>query len=146
VQRPWNEAWLVAVHEACHAVFDLQAGAGIVEIYSNGREGHCRAARPTSAAGCLAGYVGEWRLDHDPDELPTAQDFRDNMNLTDVHKAAERLGTADPDRLLAAWCEAKTVLDQCWPAVERVALALWTRGRLSGGEVELLWRGQSRAA
>jgi hypothetical protein len=144
-QRPWNIGWIVAVHEACHAVFDLQSGAGIVELCSNGREGYCRAQRPTSAAGCLAGFVGEWNIER-PGELPTAQDFRDNMNLTDVHKAAERLGTDDPERLLAAWCEAKTVLDQCWPAVERVALALWTRGRLSGDEVERCWRGQSRAA
>ena len=146
-QRPWNIGWLTAIHEASHCAFDLQAGATIIELWSDGRgEGYCHAQRPTSAAGCLSGYVGEWNLDHDPDELPDAQDFRDSMHLDDVRLAAERLGSDDPDRLLECWIEAKTVLDQCWPAVERIAFALWQRHRLSGAEVERCWRARSIAA
>jgi hypothetical protein len=144
-QRPWNEPWLIATHEAAHAVYDLARGATIIELWSNGREGHCHAQRPTSAAGCLSGFVGEWNIDR-PGELPTADDFRDNMNLTDVMLAAKRLGSDDPDRLLACWIEAKAVIDAHWPAVERVALALWTRGRLSGEECVTLWRARSIAA
>ena len=143
-QRPWNEAWLVAIHEAAHAVFDLQSGGGIVELCSNGREGYCRAQRPTSPSGCLAGFVADWTIER-PGELPTAQDFRDNMNLTDVMLAAKRLGSDDPAQLFAAWCEAKTVLDAHWPAVKRVALPLWTHGRLSGDECEVIWRARSVA-
>jgi hypothetical protein len=133
------DAWIIAIHEGGHAVFDLQAGAGVVEVWSDGRQGHCRARGPTSAAGCLAGYVAEWRLTR-PGDLPTAADFRDGAHLSDIRMAAARLGTDNPDRLRAAWVEAAEVLGAHWPAVERVAFALWKRGRLSGAEAEAQWR------
>ena len=68
------------------------------------------------------------------------------MHLDDLRRAAERLGSDDPDRLLACWIEAKQVIDAHWPAVERVALALRTRGRLSGDEAAALWRQRRLAA
>ena len=145
MQRPWNEPWLVAIHEASHAVYDLVRGATIIELRSDGRTGWCHAHRPTSAGGCLAGYIAEWAIDR-PGELPTADDFRDGMHLDDIRLAAERLGSDDPDRLLECWIEAKRVIDAHWPGIERVALALHARGRLSGAECVTLWRGQSRAA
>jgi hypothetical protein len=127
---PADEAWLVAVHEAGHAVVDLRSGAAAVELWTNGKEGRCRPRGPTSAAGCLAGYVAEWRIDR-AGELPGPEDFRDGAHLSDIRMAVARLGTDDPDRLLAAWIEAKTVIEADWPAVERIAADLRRRGRLT---------------
>jgi hypothetical protein len=138
--QPTDEAWIVAIHESAHAVFDLQSGAGVVELWTNGEEGRCRPRGPTSASGCLAGFVGEWHIKH-PGEVPSLDDFRNQMHLADIRRAAKRLGTDDPDRLLVAWIAAKTVIDDDWDSVVRIATELRKRSRLSGDQAVRLWRG-----
>jgi hypothetical protein len=135
----------VAIHEAAHAVADIVMGVGVIEIWSDGAVGWCRSRGPTNAISCLCGFASEWRLDY-PGRIPAADDFQRNWDKTDIRHAAAYLGTNDGNALRAVWAEAKAVVDLYWIAIITIAEALHRRGRLSGVEVEAIWRGEDIAA
>jgi hypothetical protein len=84
---------------------------------------------------CLAGPAAEakWRGNMEK-VLPSTL-----VMLRDGKQAFEDLRRLDrEDDLLTAWHEARTLVEDVWPAIEAVAQALLKRHRLTGEEVERL--------
>jgi hypothetical protein len=138
--------WCCCVHEAAHAVAYLATGLKIAEVWVDGTEGRCRCQRgPDNAIGCLAGVAAEWRLQY-PGRLPNGQTLLRYLESDDIAHAVRCVGVADGDLLEQVCIAARRLIDEHWAAVVRIAAALLQDGRLSGEQVEQIWRARRMAA
>lgn len=124
----------LAIHEAGHAVAFLALGEGVLEAVADldNLPGSVRTVSTTcDARGVLAGAaaVTRWaQPDCDEDFVDIANgaqhDFRNMWNAgVSIETATQVLRQADD------------IVAALWPAIERVAEVLLTRGRLTGDEI-----------
>ena len=140
--------WKTCLHEAGHAMAFLAVGdrARVVEVViddaGNGSVYAQHKGRFASASLC--GYAAEMHDQYGLRWKPKAAAFELNMELEDVRRAAEQLGSDDPAKLLEAWNKAAEAVAHYWPEITTIAKLLQLKGRLSGEALELLWRGMRK--
>ena len=133
------EFWTAAIHEAGHCAAHMVAGGEVGAAWVNeDGSGACQARR-SSVISCLSGPVAEWKVSR-PGDAPHPEDFRDCMHIADVRRAVELLGSDNGDLLFWCWLQACELIDKEWRAVMRVAEMLAIRNRLSGAQIESIWR------
>jgi hypothetical protein len=137
----------VAYHEAGHAVIDVALGHSPLRatvVVKPGREivalVESAGSKPQSALdGCcalLAGYFAELRHSG-------AQGFKDDACNIDFEKVDEILRVvgivADELTFEVLIAETTRLVDENWPAIERLAAKLLERETLSGEEIEAIY-------
>jgi hypothetical protein len=56
------------------------------------------------------------------------------------HAADALAGTEDPDgALMVTWCEARSIIDDNWAALIRIARALQIQRRMDGATIDVVW-------
>ena len=130
------------IHEASHAAIYLtldRADVQIIELTLDGNAGFChfRSRLPPVANATIAGYVGEMRAIEGKDWRPTPEMFKENLHLQDISDAVKIVGL---EGMPALWDECAEILDLHWGKILAIADALTERGKLSGNEVDEIWR------
>ena len=128
--------WATSVHESAHAVIGRRCGIAVdrATISADGRSGEVRWASnawPEAAIiVALAGAAAQRRLNLAGDD-GAYQDFEQARDV-----AARTWGFWSPLHLdrLQAICKAE--VEAAWPDIERLAIALYRHGELTGAEIE----------
>jgi hypothetical protein len=125
----------VAFHEAGHTIAAIMTGSRIksVEIGANPHL-HClHWDKASKAITALAGGLAEMRVN------PAGAPWGTEVDLRCAHDVADRLAPgAQLEALEALFSKTQALLNRHWHAVELIADALLSRGKLSGAEINAL--------